>query len=206
MLSSAGTGKAEFSSAYLTRLRLRDPQTEAHFAAYFSGYLESKLRNQIRHRDLVQDVRQETLVRVLEAVYKRDELRHPERFGAFVNSVCNHVLHENWRRTKVKGETLESAVLVDGRRNPEAAAQLGEEMAKLRNALVRLQKRDRDLLRMIYWEETDRHDISKITHMSPDHVRVTLHRAKRALRKYLDEARAAYVADRKGKRKVGFRM
>lgn len=189
MLSGADTGKAEFGPAYLKRLRLRDPQTEAHFTAYFSGYLENKLHNRLRNRDLAEDIRQETLVRVLEAVYNKPELKHPERFGAFVNSVCNNVLLEYWRRNGTAAGTAELPVQMDTARNPESAAQLTEEIAELRRALVKLQKRDRQLLQMIYWDETDRHEISRQTHMSADNVRVTLHRAKRAVRKYLEEAR-----------------
>ncbi len=196
MVSGTDTCKAEFGSAYLKNLRLRDPQTEAHFAAYFSGYLENKLHNRLRNRDLAEDIRQETLVRVLEAVYNKPELKHPERFGAFVNSVCNHVLLEYWRRKGTGGESPELPVQIDTRRNPESAAQLTQEIGELRKAFVKLQKRDRELLRMIYWDETDRHEISRITHMSADNVRVTLHRAKRAVRKYLEQARTPGFAGR----------
>jgi RNA polymerase sigma-70 factor (ECF subfamily) len=196
MLSGADKCKAEFGPAYLKNLRLRDPQTEAHFTAYFSGYLENKLHNRLRSRDLAEDVRQETLVRVLEAIYKKPGLKHPERFGAFVNSVCNNVLLEYWRRKGWAGETPELAGQVDTSPDPESAAQLTEEITELRKALVKLQKRDRELLRMIYWDETGRDEISRKTHMSTDNVRVTLHRAKRAVRKYLEEARTPGCAVR----------
>jgi DNA-directed RNA polymerase specialized sigma24 family protein len=78
---------------------------------------------------------------------------------------------------------------MDGRPNPESAAQLAQDLTDLKKVLVKLHKRDRDLLRMIYREERDRQEISKVTQTSGDHVRVMLHRAKRALRRYLDEAR-----------------
>src|SRR5690349_19750898 len=104
MLSCAGTFKAEFGQRYLVDLKGRDPDTEAHFAAYFSGFLEGKLRRRVRSREMAEDIRQETLARVLEAVYTKDDLRHPERFGAFVNSVCNNVLHEHWRTRRAMGE------------------------------------------------------------------------------------------------------
>src|SRR3954464_2028333 len=148
MLSCSERFKTEFTCTYLVNLKAREPETEAHFAAYFSRYLESKLRGKLRSRDLAEDIRQETLVRVLEAVYTKDHLRHPERFGAFVNSVCNNVLLEYWRRKKTGGETLDVTERIDGGRNPENAAQVAQEVANLRNALLKLQKRDRDLLRL----------------------------------------------------------
>src|SRR6476661_659983 len=153
MLSCAGTFNAEFGQRYLVDLKHRDPDTEAHFAAYFSGFLENKLRRRLTRRDMAEDIRQETLARVLEAVYTKGELRHPERFGAFVNSVCNNVLHEHWRRRRAMGEPLELTEQVDTRRTPEAAAQFAQEMDRLKKVLSKVQKRDRDLLRMVYWDE-----------------------------------------------------
>lgn len=187
MFSCAERLKAEFGPNYLLNLKVRDPETEAHFASYFSTYLESKLRGQLKNREAAEDVRQETLVRVLEAVYTKEELKHPERFGAFVNSVCNNVLLEYWRRLRSAGETLEQIEQIDGRRNPESAAQLAQEVRYLRKVMPKLQKRDRELLRMVYWDERDRIEISRTTELSADHLRVMLHRAKRSLRRCLEE-------------------
>jgi RNA polymerase sigma-70 factor (ECF subfamily) len=194
MLSCGCRFKTDFGRTYLVNLKHRDPQTEAHFAAYFSRYLGSKLRGQLSSPDLAEDLCQETLVRVLEAVYTKEDLDHPERFGAFVNSVCNNVLLEYWRRKKAAGDPVELTEQADCRPNPESAAQLAQDIADVRKVLLKLHKRDRDLLRMIYWEERDRHEISRITRASADHVRVMLHRAKRALRGYLDETRARAIA------------
>src|SRR3954453_23588841 len=189
MLSCSQRFKTEFTCTYLVNLKAREPETEAHFAAYFSRYLESKLRGKLRSRDLAEDIRQETLVRVLEAVYTKKDLKHPESFGAFVNSVCNNVLLEHWRRRKTAGEAAELTKQIDGRRDPESAAQLSQDVTDLRKVLLKLHKRDRDLLRMVYWEERDGREVSKMAQTSADHVRVMLHRAKRALRRYLDESR-----------------
>ncbi|MFL6415726.1 MAG: RNA polymerase sigma factor [Bryobacteraceae bacterium] len=187
MLSCSDRFKAEFGQTYLVNLKLREPQTEAHFASYFSGYLERKLRARLRTRDLVDDIRQETLARVLEAIYTKEDLKTPERFGAFVNSVCNNVLLEYWRRQRMAGDTLELGEQVATHRSPESTAELSQDIAELRKALLKLHKRDQDLLRMIYWEDRDRHEVSSITQMSGNHVRVTLHRAKRAVRKQLEK-------------------
>lgn len=187
MHSCADKSKTDFGHTYLVNLKLRDPETEMHFATYFSTYLESKLRSQVRNREVAEDVRQETLVRVLEAIYTKEELKHPERFGAFVNAVCNNVLLEHWRRARTTGESLEVKEQIDARQNPESAAQLAQDVSRLKKVFPKLQKRDRDLLRMIYWEERDRHEISRGTELSADHLRVMIHRAKRNLRRRLEQ-------------------
>jgi len=71
--------------------------TQEHFAAYFSQLLQLKLRSATLPQ-AIEDVRQETFARVF-SVLRKDGLRQPERLGAFVNMVCNHVLFEHYRST-----------------------------------------------------------------------------------------------------------
>src|SRR3989440_12273897 len=85
-----------FSQAYVERLREGDPSTEQHFVAYFEQLLHIKLRSRMLTSDKVEDLRQETFIRVI-AVLRKDGVRQPERFGAFVNSICNNVLLEHYR-------------------------------------------------------------------------------------------------------------
>src|SRR6266516_525413 len=78
---------------YLRRLADGDPAVEHHFGSYFGDLLSLKARTRIRSPPLVEDVRQETLLRVLRIV-RRDGGKYPERFGAFVCAVCNSVMME----------------------------------------------------------------------------------------------------------------
>ena len=43
---------------------------------------------------MIEDIRQETFLRVLVTLRRKHGLEHPERLGAFVNSVCNNVFLE----------------------------------------------------------------------------------------------------------------
>jgi RNA polymerase sigma-70 factor (ECF subfamily) len=78
---------------YVDRLRNRDPETEAHFTRYFGDLLRIKLRARLRSAQLIDDLRQETFLRVLTALRKSDGIEHPERLGAFVNAVCDNLLY-----------------------------------------------------------------------------------------------------------------
>ena len=86
-----------FDIAYVERLRQRDLPTEQHFVAYFSKLLLIKLRSRLHSAQNIEDIRQETFVRVFDAIQREGGVRHPERLGAFVNSVCNNVLQEFFR-------------------------------------------------------------------------------------------------------------
>src|SRR2546421_53015 len=85
----------EFDDEYLKRLSRDDPATAEHFGIYFGQLLNRKLRCRCRNPELLEDVRQETLRRVLEAV-RKGELSSPKRLEAFACAVCNHVLFEYW--------------------------------------------------------------------------------------------------------------
>ena len=85
-----------FTREYVERLREGDPSTEQHFVAYFEQLLRIKLRARMLASETVEDLRQETYIRVLIKV-RNGEVRQPERFGAFVNSTCNFVLREFYR-------------------------------------------------------------------------------------------------------------
>jgi hypothetical protein len=94
-----GTGMqfVAFDAPYLERLQRGDAGTERHFVAYFGELIQLKLRARLRSKEAVEDVTQETFVRVLALVRAKDAIKQPERLGALVNSVCNHVLFEHYR-------------------------------------------------------------------------------------------------------------
>src|SRR5207247_3441693 len=86
-----------FDRAYVERLRNGDPSTEHHFVVYFEKFLHLKLRARAVPSDRVADLKQETFIRVITALRRGGEVREPERFGTFVNSICNDVLLEYYR-------------------------------------------------------------------------------------------------------------
>ncbi len=85
-----------FDESYLQRLRGGDFPTEQHFVDYFGQLLLIKLRSRLRSSQSVDDIRQETFVRVLKAV-RTGGVRSAEGLGSFVNSICNNVLQEHYR-------------------------------------------------------------------------------------------------------------
>ena len=82
-----------FDQDYLRRLASGDAVVEHHFSSYFGDLLLLKLRARIRSPQLIEDIRQETLLRVLRIVRKAG-VEYPERFGAFVSGVCSNVMME----------------------------------------------------------------------------------------------------------------
>jgi hypothetical protein len=97
-----------FDGAYMERLRNGDLATEQHFLFYFGKFLNIKLRSRSISPDKVEGLKWETFIRVISAVRKEGAVLEPERFGAFVNSVCNNVLLEYYRTARKNQEMVET--------------------------------------------------------------------------------------------------
>jgi RNA polymerase sigma-70 factor (ECF subfamily) len=168
-----------FDASYISNLCAGDPPTQEHFFGYFSELIQLKLRSRLNSPHAIEDVRQETFARVF-SVLRKDGLRQPERLGAFVNTVCSHVLSEHYRSTS-GGESLD----VEGRPElPDKSASALEIVVSrqvkdiVREILLDLAPRDRSLLKAVFLDERDRDEVCREFGVERDYLRVLLHRAK----------------------------
>ena len=167
-----------FDKAYVERLREGDPSTEEHFVGYFEQLLRIKLRSRMLTPDKVEDLRQETFIRVI-AVVRKDGVRQPERFGAFVNSICNNVLLEHYR-SSAKSQPLEDAHMdmPDKMLDLDGMLVTKQSAERVRRTLDGMPKRDRDLLRGIFLEEKEKDSVCQELGVDREYLRVLVHRAK----------------------------
>lgn len=181
-----------FDKAYVERLRDGDPSTEHHFVAYFQQLLKIKLRARMLSADKVEDLQQETFIRVIAAVRREGGVRQPERFGAFVNSICNNVLMEYYRSSGKNQQMDESHHEI-----PDEVLDLDGMLIsmqcseRVRHILAEMPPRDRELLRAIFLEEKDKDAVCREIGVDRDYLRVLLYRAK-------DKFRALYEKDQIG--------
>ena len=172
-----------FDKLYVDRLRDGDSSTEQHFASYFGQILGIMIRARYLSPERIDDVRQETLVRVIATLRREGGIRQPERFGAFVNSVCKNVLREqsrDWQRTQpIQQNQLEPPDKVV---DLERVLISHETKDKVREILAEMKQRDRDLLRAIFLEEKGKDEICKDFGVDREYLRVLLHRAKERFR------------------------
>lgn len=170
----------QFDRAYLERLATGDPDTEQHFTGYFGDLLTMKLRSRLRSPAAVEDAKQETFVRVLSALRRRDGLQSPGALGSFVNSVCNHVLFELYRsgaRTTVLEDEVQQS-LPDETAGADARLAVAEERSHVRQVMASLPEKERELLRWLFFDELDKDEICRRLNVDRSYLRVLLHRAK----------------------------
>ena len=181
-----------FDGDYVRRLGEGDPFVEAHFTTYFCTLLLIKLRGSLRSRETIEDARQETFVRVLQTLRQKGGFEHPERLGSFVNTVCNHVVHEMLRgETRYSQMSGQAGDLPDQRIDLDMPLINQERKRLVERVLAELSKRDRELLQAVFLEETEKPEACRRLGVDQDYLRVLLHRAKSRFREKLTKPRAS---------------
>jgi RNA polymerase sigma-70 factor, ECF subfamily len=175
-----------FDDEYLRRLRANESEIVDHFVAYFSQLLKIKLRSRRLPPDRIEDIQQETFARVLKALQTENGVRHSERLGAFVNSVCNFVIKED-QRDKLKNQTPGEDQTDPPDKSPdiEDRAINAEIMKGIREHILGLPRREQSVIRMVFFEEREKDEVCRELKVDRDYLRVLLHRAIEHLRKKL---------------------
>jgi RNA polymerase sigma-70 factor (ECF subfamily) len=171
-----------FDADYVRRLKEGDGPTEEHFARYFGELVRIKARARLRSWQAIDDVRQETLLRVLRNI-RRGEIEQPERFGAYVNTVCTNVMLEMFRRESRLSQFPEDGSEPESGESGAESDMLQDERRDLvRQALEELPLKDRKLLQRIFLNEEDKDAVCQEFGVSREYLRVLLHRARGRLR------------------------
>lgn len=167
-----------FDAEYLRLLKDRDPATQAHFVSYFSPRLQMKLRYRGFPAPTVEDISQETFYRVLTAVESGTVL-YPERFGAYVNAVCDKVILEKYREfARNQHLDLDGIDVPDSNTNLEATVLRREKKKIVAEVLAELSPKKRNILRALIYEQLDREQMCERFGVNGDYLRVLLFRAK----------------------------
>jgi RNA polymerase sigma-70 factor, ECF subfamily len=173
-----------FDAPYVERLRSGDFRTQEHFVAYFSELIQLKLRARLRTPQAIEDVRQETFARVFAALRSPGGIRQPERLGAFVNSICNNVLLEQYRASSRTGSLEDEPAndLPDPVTDVLGAVAAKQMEEKVREILEELSERDRRIIREVFLEERDKDEVCRDFGVDRDYLRVLVHRAKQSFK------------------------
>lgn len=173
-----------FNDSYVAKLRAGDETTEAHFTRYFGELMDLKLRSRVRSREIVDDLKQESFARVLKLLRSEGGIRNAERLGPLVNSVCNHVLSEQYRTAK-RAEPLEeetAARIPDHRQDALSGLIADDVRMSVREVLGELSARDREILKRVFFDEDDKDEVCREMGVNRQYLRVLLHRAKNSFR------------------------
>ena len=167
-----------FNEDYLHKLEEGDSEIEKHFITYFEALLQVKLRNKVKSPQLIEDISQETFLRVLKSL-RKGGIRNPDRLGAFVNAVCNNVMMESLRAsTRYRQMPDDLPEIVDEAADPFASLETEQRRRLFSEILESLPEFDREVLRRIYLEELSMQEVSRQMGVSHEYLRGLIHGAK----------------------------
>jgi len=182
-----------FDSEYLERLASGDPETERHFTEYFSELILIKLRARQYARNLIDDIRQETFLRVIQAI-RKNAIREPQRIGAYVNSVCNNVVLEFGRSGARLTFTDENAPeAADDKADSEQQLVTREESAQVRSVLAEMSPKNRQLLSAVFLDERSSEEVCREFHVDQNYLRVLLFRARAQFRQAMEKRKPVVI-------------
>jgi RNA polymerase sigma factor (sigma-70 family) len=145
---------------------------------------------------LADDVAQETIVRLLDAMARRgSDIEDP---ASFARGICRHVIAD-LRTAARRTESLDSVVNAlrhAASEDPLRAAIDDEERMRMRQALDSLAPADRDLLRKLYVDGLSPADVAAASNEPGERVRKRKSRA-------LDRLRQAFFGHDGGRRTTG---
>ena len=164
---------------------------EQHFITYFGELLHIKLRSRVRSPQLMEDVRQETFLRVFKTL-RAHGMDHPERLGAYVNTVCNNVLFEGFRsESRFCDVGDDGAAMIDPRACTDERFFTRERKEQVAAIMAELPDKDRELLQAIFLDEEDKDAVCRRYNVDRTYLRVLLHRARLRFRSAFEKA---YIA------------
>ena len=170
-----------FDAGYLERLAAGDPAVEEHFNEYFGELIFIKLRSRQYSRSTIDDIRQETFLRVFQAL-RREGIRQPERIGAFVSTTCNHVVMEFSRAGSRITYTDETPDTPDNGVDSERALLDRERRSLVRTLLTKMSSKNQRLLTAVFIEERPLDEVCGEFGIDRNYLRVLLFRARTQLK------------------------
>lgn len=173
---------ASFDAAYIERLIAGDPETERHFASYFTELLWMKLRTRVHSPQLMEDIRQETFLRVLRNL-RTAGIDHPDRLGAYVSSVSTNVMLESFRsESRFREIADEGSAMIDPKSGADEAYITRERKEQVAAVLSEMPEKDRELIKAVFLQELDKDEVCRRFGVDRGYLRVLLHRARTKFR------------------------
>ncbi len=184
--------RQSFDQQYLDRLAQGESETCVHFAQYFTKLLVMKLRAKFNSPCQAEDAAQETLLRVLKHLRDKGGIEFPERLGAFVHSVCDHVVLEFYRAGNRFQQIPENAPEpVSQAINAEFNCITDERKALIAKSLGQLRETDRVIIEKVFLLEQDKDEICRDLGIDRNYLRVQVHRALARFRSILSASESS---------------
>ncbi len=180
MSADGASATASVETRLIARIQAGQTEAEAELYGTYSPRIYHLALHHTRCPQDAEDVRAETFLRVLQAI-RKNHLRSASSLAAFILGTTRNVLHEFTRRSQPQN--------TDGSRTLEASVPSHERLfvdsdirSAIEQTIARLKPRERELLRLYYYEELPRNEIAQRTGIAEERVRLVKSRALKHFR------------------------
>lgn len=162
-------------------LRQGDATAEAALYEKFSARVYFLALGELRSKEDAEDVRAETFLRVIQAL-RQDKLRSPDALPSFIVGIALNVIREH-TRLRQKARQLDGGELeLADEQSPESVF-LDEEAGRaVREVAEMLKPREREFLRMYFYEELPKEEIARALGIKEERLRLIKSRALKSFR------------------------
>ena len=158
-----------------------DPTAETALYEKYSARVYFLALSELHSKENAEDVRAETFLRVLQAL-RQDRLRSPGSLGSFIVGTALNVIREQVRQSRKTQSLDERELNLTGERSIESAFLDAEASRALEEAARRLKPREREFLRMHYYEELSKEEIARVLGVKEERLRLIKSRALKSFR------------------------
>jgi RNA polymerase sigma-70 factor (ECF subfamily) len=165
-------------------------EAEAELFEKYSARVYYLALREARSPQDAEDVRAETFLRVLQAI-RANQVRSAAALPAFILGTARNVLHELFLRRRQAGQATEPEAAGLSIPSHEKLFLDSEVQRAIEQVIVRLKPRERDLLRMLFYDELPAEEIAQRSGIARERIRLVKSRAlKRFRESYLRLNRA----------------
>lgn len=165
----------------VTRIRQGDAEAEAMLYEKFSARVYFTALSEIHSKEDAEDARAETFLRVIQAL-RQDKLRSADSLPAFIVGITLNVIRELVRQ-KYRVDSLEDYEYdIAGDGSLEQAMLDAETGRALEEAASQLKPRERQFLRMYFYDELPKEEIARKLGIKEERLRLIKSRALQSFR------------------------
>lgn len=164
------------------------------FAALYDEYIKSIYRFiyfKVNSKEEAEDLASETFLKAWSYLSKIDKSNKIHNFKAFLYQIANNLVIDFYRKRSLLPTSLndgdwEDANIPDGRLSGIDKIKKDDDAAELKEAFKKIPENYSSVVIWYYLEELEVSEIAQILGKSEGTVRVTIHRALKALKKVLE--------------------
>lgn len=168
-------------SDLVTNVRQGDSTAEGALYEKYASRIYFLALSELHSKMDAEDVRAETFLRVIQAL-RQDKLRSAAALPSFIVGIALNVIREHVR-LNYKAQQLDGCELkLVGEHSLEAAFLDAETNEAIRSVAGKLKPRERDFLRMYYYEERSKEEIAVSLGIKEERLRLIKSRALKSFR------------------------